>query len=277
MIIKTNRALSALSVILLGAVAGLLIGRSHPNPKIIASQVPPSPDTLQATEAVNHSTTQIKSTCRISTTPSRRTREIRQPSAGLVSTNLESPVNSQDLDENRDWARNHPSDALDWLENAANGTQRLAVAEIVCPQLAQTNAEAAVKLAENCLGADTNNAAQYLLGTVAQIWAEQDIKSATAWALTKPAGEERDRLLQHIAFAESKTDPVEAAQLVSQQMSSGSFQSEAAVSVVYQWALQDPKSALAWAESFPAGDLRDRAINEVKNVIATSAGNSTTN
>jgi hypothetical protein len=136
---------------------------------------------------------------------------------------------------------------------------------------------AAVTLAENCLGEGTNDTAQFLLDNMTQQWAAQDIQAASAWALAKPAGEQRDRLLQRIAFAESKTDPAEAAQLIAQQMSPGSFQNEAAVTVVYQWAQQDAKAALAWAESFPAGDLRERAITEVKNVIATLAGNSTTN
>jgi thioredoxin-like negative regulator of GroEL len=131
----------------------------------------------------------------------------------------------------------------------------------------------AVKLAENCLGEGTNDTAQFLLDNMAQQWASQDMQAASAWALAKPAGGQRDRLLQHIALAESKTDPNQAAQLVAQQISPGQFQNEAAVSVVYQWAQQDAKAALTWAESFPAGDLRDRAIKEVKNVSAISAGN----
>jgi hypothetical protein len=203
--------------------------------------------------------------------------ERRQANEGVTMTsaltNSNSPANSQDLDQNREWARNFPSGAVAWLNNAPDGEQRLAVAEIVCPQLAQTNAAAAVTLAENCLGDGTNDSAQYLLGTMAQLWVGQDMQAASAWALAKPAGGQRDRLLQHIALAESKTDPNQAAQLVAQQISPGQFQNEAAVSVVYQWAQQDAKAALTWAESFPAGDLRDRAIKEVKNVSAISAGN----
>jgi hypothetical protein len=89
--------------------------------------------------------------------------------------------------------------------------------------------------------------------------------------LAKPPGEQRDQLLQRIAFVVAKTNPAEAAQLVSQQMSPGQTQTEAAISVLYQWTQQDPAAAMAWAESFPPGDLRERAINEVKNVSAVSA------
>jgi hypothetical protein len=79
-------------------------------------------------------------------------------------------------------------------------------------------------------------------------------------------------LLQRIAFVEAKSNPAEAGRLISEQMSPGQIQSEAAISVLYQWTRQDAAAAMAWAESFPPGDLRERAINEVKNVSAVSSG-----
>jgi hypothetical protein len=198
--------------------------------------------------------------------------EVRQVAGDSALTNSESPINSQDLDQNRDWARNFPAEALDWLRNAPEGKQRLTIAEIACSYLAQTNAAAAVTLAENCLGGGTNDSAQFLLDNMAQQWAGQDMQAASAWALAKPAGEQRDSLLQRIAIVQAKTSPADAAQLISQQMSPGPTQNEAAISVLYQWAQTDAAAALAWAESFPAGDLRDRAIKEVKNVSAVTAG-----
>jgi hypothetical protein len=196
---------------------------------------------------------------------------------GLSLANSESPVNSQNLDENRKWARSYPADAAAWLASAPDTEQRVAVAEIACSELAQTNVVAAVKLAENCLGEGTNDSAQYLLDNMAQQWASQDMQAASAWALAKPAGEQRDRLLQRIAMAESADNPAEAGRLISEQMSPGPTQNEAAISVIYQWAQKDAAAAMAWAESFPAGDLRDRAIKEVKNVstyaAAAAAGN----
>jgi hypothetical protein len=166
---------------------------------------------------------------------------------------------------------------LAWLTNAPDGQQRLTIAEIAYSQVAQTNVVAAVKLAENYLGSSTNNAAQYLLDNMAHQWAEQDLQAASAWALAKPAGEQRDRLLQRIAIAESAANPAEAGRLISEQMSPGQFQNEAAISVIYQWAQKDAAAALAWAESFPAGDLRDRAIKEVKNVSAYAAASAAGN
>jgi len=54
---------------------------------------------------------------------------------------------------------------------------------------------------------------------------------------------------------------------VANQISPGETQNEAAVTVVYQWARQDATAALP-GRIFPPGELRNRAINEVKNVSA---------
>ena len=273
---KTNRIVFTLSVCLLGILAVWLLGRRSAHPQMAT---PPSqtaadstaPSSIPVAKAATHPTPPRESSNEVRVQPLQPKPEIHQAIMGLVPANSVSPVNSQNLDENREWARNNPADAAAWLTNAPDGRQRVAVAEIVCPQLAQTNAAAAVKLAENCLGEGANDSAQYLLDNMAQQWASQDLQAASAWALAKPAGEQRDRLLQRIAIAESSANPAQAARLISEQMSPGPTQNEAAISVIYQWAQQDATAAMAWAESFPAGDLRDRAIKEVKNVTAYAA------
>jgi hypothetical protein len=173
-----------------------------------------------------------------------------------------SPEHSQDLDNNREWARNNPTAALNWALKAEEGAQREAVVETVCPQLAQTDPAQAVDLAERS-GPSCSN----LLENMTLLWAQRDERSAYEWAANKPLGEERDRLLGRIAFAESASNPKEAARLVAEEISPGTAQEEAAVSVVYQWAQLDSNAAKAWAQSFPPGTLRDRAISEVENVV----------
>ena len=275
-----------LSVCLLGGLAVWLLAHRSSNPQVatLPSQTAAgstTPDSVPVAEAVVPSTPPRESLSAVRGKPPQPKPEIRQAVGDLSLTNSDSPINSQDLDKNREWARNFPAEALNWLENTPDSTQRVAVAEIVCPQLAQTNAAAAVKLAENCLGEGTNDSAQFLLDNMTQQWASQDMQAASAWALAKPAGEQRDRLVQRIAIAESSANLADAAQLIVQQMQPGATQDEAAISVLYQWAQKDAPAAMAWAESFPAGDLRDRAIKEVKNVSAyaaeAAAGNPPTN
>ena len=273
---RTSRTWGILSACLLGALlgGGLLAHRCF------HSQVatPPSqsaPSSTPVVEAAIDSTSQQKTSREVQAEPPRPTPEIRQAGGNLALTSSNSPSNSQDLDQNQDWARNFPAEALAWLRNAPDGTQRVAIAEIVCPQLAQTNPAAAVALAENCLGGGTNGVAQNLLDNLAQVWAGQDGQAASAWAMAKPPGEQRDHLFGRIAFVQSQTNPEEAARLVVEQMSPGAAQTEAVISVMHQWALRDANAAMAWAKAFPPGDLRERAINEVKNVSAYSSGGQT--
>ena len=262
-----------LSACLLVVLAGWLLESRHSNP-----QVAPTSQTVSIPVAeAAHPMPSREASNEVRFQPPQPKPEVRQVAGDLALTNANSPSNSQDLDQNREWARNFPADALAWVKNAPDGNQRVAIAEIVCPQLAQTNPAAAVTLAENCLGSGTNNVAQYLLDNMAQQWAAQDMQAANAWATSKQPGEQRDRLLQRIAVAESKADPFQAAQLIVNQISPGPTQNEAAMSVIYQWAQKDAAAAQTWAESFPAGDFRDRAIKEVKNVSAVAAGNSPVN
>ena len=209
----------------------------------------------------------------VCSTPPRETSlpqtRIPQTNGYLVPMDAESPDNSLDLDQNRDWARKNPAGALAWLVNAPDGPQLEAVAEIVCSEMARTNPAQAVALVERCNLSNTNYV-RSLLDNLVQQWAGQDMQAASAWALAKPAGEDQDRLLGRIAFVKSKNNPEEAARFVAEQMSPGAVQDEAVISVIYQWALRDANAAMAWAQLFPEGNLRYRAIQEVRNKLTVN-------
>jgi len=175
-----------------------------------------------------------------------------------------SPDALEDPDEIRAWARKHPQRAWEWLVSAPPGAKRDTIAEMACLEIAETNAAAAVMVADN-FGAGCSNVLENLMGQ----WADGDLQAAYTWAAAKPPGAQRDNLLGRIAFVESKTDPSDAAKLVAEQIPPGPSQDEAAISVLYQWALKDPDAAMNWARSFSAGTLHDRAVNEVQNVMAS--------
>jgi hypothetical protein len=146
--------------------------------------------------------------------------------------------------------------------NAPAGEKRDTVAEIACAQVAESDPARAVSLAEAYSGGCSN-----LLENLVHQWAEQNEGAAKAYAISKPPGEERDRLLSRVAFARSKESPIEAAKLVAEWISPGELQDEAAISVLHQWALRDPNAALAWALMFPGDGLRARAVTEVENAV----------
>lgn len=167
-----------------------------------------------------------------------------------------------DRDELREWARQNPEEALAWLRSAAAGETRDTVVEIVCARVAESSPVEAVSLAERYSGGCSN-----LLENLVHQWADQNEPAARTYAMNKPPGEERDRLLSRVAFTRSKENSVDAAKLVVEWISPGEVQNEAAISVLHQWALLDPDAALAWAQLFPEG-LRDRALTEVANVFS---------
>lgn len=177
-----------------------------------------------------------------------------------------SPDALEDPDQIRAWARSHPQRARDWLANAPEGTKRDTVAEMVCLQIAETNPAAAVTLADG-FGAGCSNVLENLM----MQWADQDIQAASKWAAGKEPGTQRDSLLSRIAFVESKTYPENAAKLVAELIPPGQIQDEAAMSVINQWAQKDPKAAMKWAQTFLAGALHDRAVNEVQNIMASNS------
>jgi hypothetical protein len=176
-------------------------------------------------------------------------------------------------DEIRDWVTRNPKASLAWVTNAPAGSMRDDVAELICVQMGQSDPPQALALAESLGGSHMGS----VLENVTQLWAEQDEWAAYAWALSKPVGEQRDSLLARIAYVESKSNPRDAARLVAEQISAGAIQNDAALTVLNQWAARDANAALGWAQSFPEGDFRDRAIKEVGSAEAAAAGKRITN
>lgn len=164
----------------------------------------------------------------------------------------------QDPDELRDWARQNPGKALSWMRSAAVGEPRDTVVEIVCARVAESDPAEAVALAERYAGGCSN-----LLENLVHQWAEQNEPVARAYAMSKPPGDERDRLLSRVALIQSRENPVDAARLVVEWISPGEVQNEAAISVLHHWASREPAAALAWAQLFPEENFRNRALNEV--------------
>ncbi len=96
-----------------------------------------------------------------------------------------------------------------------------------------------------------------------QIWTEEKPDEAVAWALGKPSGPDRDRLLARIAQVRAQKNPQEAATLVMDQLPPGQGRDDAIIGVVRHWAALDPAGASKWVAGFPPGALFDRAVAEL--------------
>ncbi len=163
------------------------------------------------------------------------------------------------------WTAQDPAGAERWAAQLVSPSERASALSDMCFQIAQTNAAQALFKAEQ-YGLGTAPGA--VLENLAQQWAGQDFYSAVNWVEQQPAGEQRDQMLSRLAFVQSATAPSEAVKMVVDQISPGPIQTEAAISVLHQWAVHDLAGARSWVDLFPAGPLQDRADTELDNIAA---------
>jgi hypothetical protein len=112
-----------------------------------------------------------------------------------------------------------------------------------------------------------------LFENLALQWASADLPAARAWTETQPPSEFRSELVMRIGFALAQNDPEAAAHYVVRETEPGPSQTEAAITVLHQWLQKDPDAASAWANGFPAGALRERALQEVAGARQYQSGN----
>lgn len=129
-------------------------------------------------------------------------------------------------------------------------------------QMAETNPAAAVKLAHSL---DATNRSNGMMENLVQKWAGADLTTAAGWVESQTQGEERDRLLERVAFVQGDTDPASALQMVANKISPGPIQDEASMSVLHQELEQDFYTGSGWLDTlFPEGSpLHDRAQQEI--------------
>lgn len=168
---------------------------------------------------------------------------------------------SAPVGEWRDRVARDPYAALKWAAQQPADEMRDELLAAACYEIANVNPAEAVALAEK--HALTNHAT---LANLTGQWAQQDLRAAHAWVLTKPAGGERNELAARVGYVWSGIEPAAAADFIIREIPPGSAQTEAAISVLHQWALRDFNGATAWVELFPEGEIRERAMNELAGV-----------
>jgi len=171
-------------------------------------------------------------------------------------------ASSDSLDQLRQWARQDPDAAWGWVLKQPDDDRRVEMLEELCYEIAQDGDPArAVALADKL-----HLTSHGTLANLEQQWAQNDLPAAREWAVAKPAGDEKNELLERVAYVWASADPENAARFVVEKMSPGNAQTEAAISVLHQWALRDFNGARAWVELFPEGEIRERAVNELAGV-----------
>jgi hypothetical protein len=159
------------------------------------------------------------------------------------------------------WAASDSRGALEWLSRLSDAEERSRALTDVCLAMAQRSPSEALHAAQR-FGLDREQSG--LMEGLVQQWAEADLSAALTWARSCPEGEQRTKAIARVAFAQSQRDPLNAARLVVAEIPPGPTLTEAALSVLHQWAIREPAAAVEWASQFPEGPLRVRALHELK-------------
>jgi hypothetical protein len=105
--------------------------------------------------------------------------------------------------------------------------------------------------------------ARRLVGHFAMRLADDDPEGALAWARSLQLPEERGDAIGRIAVVLSTSDAARAATLISEEVPEGLPRDRAAVQVVQRWTQSAPAEAAAWVASFPAGKVREAAVDSL--------------
>jgi hypothetical protein len=130
-----------------------------------------------------------------------------------------------------------------------------------CLALAERDPLAAMEMA---LANQLQKVDSGLLTSLVSQWATHDFDGAHAWIKTQEIGDWRNDMLARLAYLRAQTDPLAAARLAVAEISPGPARDEAMISVLHQWALRDPETAKAWADSFRDDTLKARALAEIQ-------------
>lgn len=146
-----------------------------------------------------------------------------------------------------------------WAAALEDESERQSAINSACLEIAQSDPAFAIQTLEKFDPAPDSR----ILQDLTQLWSAVDSAAATDWILSRAASADRDRLLARVAYVIAKDDPRRAAHLLIENTSPGEAQTEAAISILHNWALTDSASASQWVELFPPGPLRERAQSEL--------------
>lgn len=161
------------------------------------------------------------------------------------------------------WAETDLPKAVEWVAGLPSDAARSAVLGNLGYELARTAPVAALALVAALLpGLERDDLTVHAVSQ----WATLDALAATEWACAIPALALRERALASIVAAVADQNPEAAVILTTNAMWPGESQNQAAIAIIQRWTQQDPRSAAAWVQEFPSGDLQEAAIRNLVTV-----------
>lgn len=127
------------------------------------------------------------------------------------------------------WAKIDADQAMAWARSVPDPSERDAALIDVSLSLASIDPQRAVTLREQELG---NVESDGVLAGLVQQWAEKDFDAALAWTNGRPAGAQRDELVQRLAFVQAtRGQTAQAADLARDSIHSPETRAEALATV----------------------------------------------
>jgi len=155
------------------------------------------------------------------------------------------------------WAMHDTAAALAWVAQIGTPDERTRLVSDICLQIGKIDPRAGITLAER---SGFSGGYASVKGSLAEQWAAQDPSSAMQWALSQPAGDDRNQFVAEVASVQARTSPVEATRMVIREIPPGPEQDNAILATLDAWAHQDLAGAAAWVDQMPSDDsLGERA------------------
>src|SRR5258708_29387346 len=143
------------------------------------------------------------------------------------------------------------------------------------PAVRLTSPEALPEGDDQRLGGQTNQGALRDPALGAGVWVADTLAAggsdgsgdpigAGVWVAELPEGPQKTVVLSTIAVAWAEREPQTAAYLIKAlELPDMEAMNKAAISVVSAWAMTDPSAAARWVETFPVGQIREYAMENV--------------
>ena len=157
------------------------------------------------------------------------------------------------------WGASDPAAAAQWAGRLSDETERTEALAAIASEAVRSEPILALELA--CSLPDA--AMTELVPRAVMEWAVGEPVAAADWAGRISSVSLRATALAGIAVVWSERDPSAAATMAVQELPAGRLQADTIVSIVQRWGRQAPEEATAWVDQFPAGDLRDAAMESL--------------
>lgn len=132
----------------------------------------------------------------------------------------------------------------------------------ICIHSASADPRRAIQLAQ------VHELHESLIHAAANIWASKDAVAASEWASSLPDGQLRDQVHLQLLLIEADAAPSSAAARLQTLYPSGGMQEEATLAVLHRWLRQNADEAQRWVATFNEGILKERAMTEIRGMIA---------